>query len=285
MRLLLLTTLAMVAFAANSLLNRAALPGGHIGPCRIRRFAGGQRHGPALAARHDPVRGGIDPAPPQLAWGRRACRLSRRIFLCVSQSRCRSWRSRAVRRRAVDDVHRCPCRRGAARLVALAWHGGSFGRAYLSGVAGRHHATAAACIDVDGHRRHRLGCVFVEWAQGVGSLDGNRLEFPVCQPDRCSGRSRLASGSEPSATGVALAVVAGAITSALGYALWYYVLPALGATTGALTQLSVPVLALVGGALLLAEPITIRATVASGLILGGIGLGVLGRKPTARQGA
>ncbi len=72
--------------------------------------------------------------------------------------------------------------------------------------------------------------------------------------------------------------MSGALTSGLGYALWYRVLPELGATRGALAQLSAPVFALIGGAILLAEPISARAAIASALILGGIVLGVWGKR-------
>lgn len=75
--------------------------------------------------------------------------------------------------------------------------------------------------------------------------------------------------------GVALAVVSGGLTSALGYALWYALLPRLGATRGALAQLSVPALTLGLGALLLGEPLTLAAMLSALLILGGILIGLL----------
>jgi drug/metabolite transporter (DMT)-like permease len=54
-------------------------------------------------------------------------------------------------------------------------------------------------------------------------------------------------GVEMTAPGVALAVLSGAVTSGLGYALWYAVLPRLEASVSGLVQLSVPVIAMVGG--------------------------------------
>ena len=79
-----------------------------------------------------------------------------------------------------------------------------------------------------------------------------------------------------SLSGVILAVISGAVTSGLGYALWYSVLPRLGATIGALSQLSVPVIALGLGALLLNEDVTLKGAISSVLVLGGIGVGILG---------
>ena len=72
--------------------------------------------------------------------------------------------------------------------------------------------------------------------------------------------------------GVLYAVLSGAMTSGLGYVLWYAALPALKATSAATVQLSVPAIAALGGAVLLAEPVTARLLVASVAILGGIAL-------------
>ena len=77
--------------------------------------------------------------------------------------------------------------------------------------------------------------------------------------------------------GVSYAVISGALTSGLGYVLWYSALPSLRAASAATVQLSVPVLAATGGILLLGEPITFRYFVASIAVLGGIALVVLSR--------
>jgi drug/metabolite transporter (DMT)-like permease len=73
-------------------------------------------------------------------------------------------------------------------------------------------------------------------------------------------------------TGTLYAVLSGAVTSGLGYVLWYAALPALRATSAATIQLSVPAIAAIGGVVLLAEPITLRLLLASVAILGGIAL-------------
>ena len=93
--------------------------------------------------------------------------------------------------------------------------------------------------------------------------------------------------------GISYAVISGAITSGLGYVIWYSVLsdstPApsrrrgdmdaprdkLGPVSAAAVQLSVPVLAAAGGILLLGEPITLRFLFASIAVLGGIALVVI----------
>jgi len=70
--------------------------------------------------------------------------------------------------------------------------------------------------------------------------------------------------------GIGYAIASGAIASGIGYAIWYTALPHLRAGTAATVQLSVPVIAAVGGVLLLGEPITIRLLICSAAILGGI---------------
>ena len=72
--------------------------------------------------------------------------------------------------------------------------------------------------------------------------------------------------------GLAYAVCSGALTSGFGYAIWYSVLPYLSATTAAIVQLSVPVIAAFGAVVLLNEALSPRLGLASVAVLGGIGL-------------
>jgi len=75
--------------------------------------------------------------------------------------------------------------------------------------------------------------------------------------------------------GVGYAVASGALASGVGYAIWYTALPLLKSTTAATVQLSVPVIAAIGGVILLSEPLTLRMALASVAILGGIALVIL----------
>ena len=87
------------------------------------------------------------------------------------------------------------------------------------------------------------------------------------------GLSLLFIGSaDVSVTGALLAIASGALASGLGYAIWYAALPGLTAGRAATVQLSVPVIAALGGVLLLSEQITLRLVVASSLTIGGIWL-------------
>lgn len=75
------------------------------------------------------------------------------------------------------------------------------------------------------------------------------------------------------AAGVGLAVLSGAVTSGMGYALWYAVVPQLGAGRAAVAQLAVPLIAAGGGLMLLGEAPGPGFWLASALVLGGVALG------------
>ena len=134
-----------------------------------------------------------------------------------------------------------------------------------------------------------LGPALLMAASGVGwgvySLRGRRAADPVGVSAGNFARAALlcvglalavrvgAGGlARPDALGLAYATLSGVVTSALGYVLWYAVLPSLRATSAATVQLSVPVLAALGGALLLGEAVTLRLAIATAVTLGGIAL-------------
>jgi drug/metabolite transporter (DMT)-like permease len=75
--------------------------------------------------------------------------------------------------------------------------------------------------------------------------------------------------------GVILAIISGALTSGIGYVIWYTALNYLSAMQAALVQLSVPAIAAAGGVILLAEPVSLRLLTSGALILGGISLALI----------
>jgi drug/metabolite transporter (DMT)-like permease len=81
--------------------------------------------------------------------------------------------------------------------------------------------------------------------------------------------------------GVIMAVASGAITSALGYALWYWCLPQLNATRAAIVQLTVPAIATLGGIAFSGEELTWRLGLSCALILGGVAIAILAKQKTA----
>ena len=79
----------------------------------------------------------------------------------------------------------------------------------------------------------------------------------------------------PQARGILLAILSGAVTSGLGYVIWYMALRNLAATKAGIAQLTVPAIAALGGILFVNEPISWRFILASALILSGVGVATL----------
>ena len=83
-------------------------------------------------------------------------------------------------------------------------------------------------------------------------------------------------------TGALLAIASGSITSGMGYALWYYVLPKIPSTNAAVSQLSVPLIAAAGGMIFMQELITLKFILSCVLVLGGIAI-TIGIPKSGRQ--
>jgi len=82
--------------------------------------------------------------------------------------------------------------------------------------------------------------------------------------------------------GLLFAVISGAVTSGVGYVIWYAALKGLTATRAATVQLAVPVIAAFGGVVLLSEEITLRLLLSAVAILGGVGLAVTSHEASVR---
>ena len=92
----------------------------------------------------------------------------------------------------------------------------------------------------------------------------------------------MLNGASLDTAGFWYAVSSGALASGVGYAIWYTVVPRLKATNAATIQLSVPIIAALGGVIILGEPVTLRLVLASVAILGGIAL-VIMKKQNAKS--
>jgi drug/metabolite transporter (DMT)-like permease len=123
-------------------------------------------------------------------------------------------------------------------------------------------------------------------AWGVYSLRGrhasdavaaNAANFLRAVPPALALGLIMAPRLEFTAEGVFWALISGALTSGLGYVVWYAGMRRLTAARGAFVQLPVPLLAALGGVLFLSEPITLRLVLAAVLIVGGVGLCLSGR--------
>ncbi|MEO6784353.1 MAG: DMT family transporter [Bradyrhizobium sp.] len=84
-------------------------------------------------------------------------------------------------------------------------------------------------------------------------------------------------GTKLDQSGLVYAIISGAVASGLGYTIWYAALPGLSPAQGASVQLSVPVITALAGTIALGEAITIRLSLSSLAILGGIALVIASR--------
>jgi drug/metabolite transporter (DMT)-like permease len=89
----------------------------------------------------------------------------------------------------------------------------------------------------------------------------------------------MLDGTSLDRAGFWYAIASGALASGIGYAIWYTALPGLKATQAATVQLSVPVIAALGGILLLNQPVTVRFVLAAIAVLGGVALVILENRP------
>ncbi len=270
MRLLLLTALTMLAFAANSVLNRMAVGQGLIGPVEfaVIRVLSGAAVLTLLAlpwrkaaSASGPVRAmgvsgllvylfGFSLAYRQLDAGAGALILFGTVQVTMFAG-------------ALLSGETIPNARWAGSMMALA------GVAILAAPG----SNAFSVVPV-------LLMAFAGAGWGLYSLAGRQERDPLLGTARnflyavpfAILVTAVTSISTPSAPGIALAALSGAITSGLGYALWYAILPPLGAARAAVAQLTVPVLAAAGGAALLAEAPGWRFAVATALVLGGVAI-------------
>ncbi len=93
----------------------------------------------------------------------------------------------------------------------------------------------------------------------------------------------MPGGRTMDAAGIWYAIASGTLTSGIGYAIWYTALPMLKATHAATVQLSVPVLAALGGILFLGEPLTLQLALSATAILCGIALVILEKQGPKRE--
>lgn len=276
MRLFLLTALTMLAFAANSVLNRWAVGPGHIGAVEfamIRLVAGAvtlgvlvlwSRRGLAWPGLRGRVAGVLGLAAYMIGFSLayRGLDAGTGALVLFGTVQVTMFAGALIAREAV------PGRRWAGAVLAM-------GGLVLIAAPGAAAPGSAGLVPIA-----LMAVAGFGW--GVYSLAGRAasdplaatawnfvLAVPLVLP------LALVGLQTPDVPGVVLAVVSGALTSGLGYALWYAVLPQLGAARAAVAQLTVPVIAAVGGAVLLAEVPGLRFWLAAGLVLGGVALASL----------
>jgi drug/metabolite transporter (DMT)-like permease len=123
--------------------------------------------------------------------------------------------------------------------------------------------------------------------RGRGSGDPTRVtagNFLRAAPMAAVLSLALLKGTRLDSAGLCYGIASGAIASGLGYALWYQVVPLLKSTQAATVQLSVPVIAALGGIIFLGETMNLRLALASAAVVGGIALLLLVKpKPSAQR--
>jgi len=277
MRLFLLTAMALTAFAANSVLNRFAVGTGQIDPVSfavVRLLAGAAILALLVGLRAVLAGGVVWPGWP----GRVPGVLGLTVYLFafslayvaldagagalilfgavqITMFAGALWSREAVPRRRWTGALMA-----FAGLVVLMWPGAGVALSPL-------HAVIMALAGVG------FGIYSLAGQRASDPLAATAANFVLAVPLGLVAGTLL--GVMPvgaTSVGVVSAVVSGAVTSGLGYALWYVVVPQLGAARAAVAQLSVPVLTAVAGVLLLGEAVDARFVLAAGCVLGGVAL-------------
>ena len=108
-------------------------------------------------------------------------------------------------------------------------------------------------------------------------LGATASNFLLCLPLVAVAMLWVGIGTMP-VGGIVTAIIAGGLTSGVGYAMWYRALPSLPTTVAGIAQLSVPVIAVSAGVIFLSEPLTLRLVIAGALVLGGITVSLSARR-------
>ncbi len=272
MRTAVLTCLALIAFAANSVLCRLALGDASIDAASfstIRLAAGAAALALVLAGRGDRPAGSW---PSALALFLYAVPFS---FAYLSLD---VGTGALILFGAVQATMIATGLREGERPHRLEWLG------LVIAVGGLVYLTSPGLTAPSPGASLLMGAAGIAW--GVYSLRGRSADRPIAVtagnfllavPPALAVSLAFAGGTHLSGRGALLAVVSGAATSGLGYVVWYAALGGLSATRAATAQLAVPVLTALGGVAVLGEPVTLRLVLAAALILGGVALALRGR--------
>jgi len=273
MRLVLLTLIVLIAFAGNSVLARLALNGGDIGPWgfSLIRFVSGACVLLALSR-------------PKISWpaGQWAAAIALctyGVFFSFAYLNLSTGTGALLLFSSVQLTMLAAGFARGERLSPLQWAGLVLA---MSGLIYLLAPSAAAPAPFFAGLMILSG---VGW--GIYSLLGKGAGDPVA---RTAGNFTRAAmllfvatpailfalpETQPGISGLSLAILSGTVTSGAGYALWYYVLRDLAVTTAAVSQLSVPVIAAIGGALFVFEPVTLSFAIACAVVLIGVGLATI----------
>jgi drug/metabolite transporter (DMT)-like permease len=270
LRVAALTALAMLAFAANSVLNRLALAGaeaGATGFAGVRLAAGAVMLGLILLWRHG------RPHRMPGSWAGAAALACYALAFSVAYLSLGAATGALVLFASVQAGMLAWAVRQGDRPGAVEWAGFALAMACLALLLG----PGLSAPDPAGAALMALAGL--AWA--AYSVIGRGSTAPL--PDtagnflRCLPLATLLILPEIAAptlspAGWGYAIASGAIASGLGYAVWYAVLPALSRGTAAYVQLTVPAIAAAGGVAFLAEPVTPRLALSTAGVLAGVAI-------------
>ena len=281
MRLFLLTALTMIAFAANSVLPRLAVDGGHIDPSSfaiIRVLAGA-----VVLSMIMTVRGGT-------------LRLFRRFRIIGALSLAVYMAGFSLAYLTLDAGLGALILFGVVQMSTFAYASATGVRPNTRQITGASLAFFGLMLALwpgPGGQSDAVGAAFMVLA-GVGwaaytisgrtetdPLAATTANFILCLPLVTVALVGLAT--QTTAIGWGLAILCGGVTSGLGYAIWYSLLPHIPQNFAPVVQLSVPVIALVGGAIILGEPVTLIVAIAAVLVICGIALALTSRSVPAER--
>lgn len=277
-----LTAAAMLAFAANSLLCRLALLHGAIDPASfgaVRIVSGALALALIVRWRAGGVRGAArEPGGAGGDWLSAAMLFAYVAFFSLAYVSLAAGSGALILFGAVQLTMFGAALRAGERFAPLAWAGlalAAIGLVYLvlPGVSAP-PLPGAASMALAGAA---WGVYSLRGRGAVDPLGATAGNFLRAAPMALLLWLPFIGVAHANPRGFMLAVVSGAITSGVGYAIWYTALRELSAMRAATVQLSVPVITAFGTVLFLAEPPTLRLVLASVAILGGIALVLAGR--------
>jgi drug/metabolite transporter (DMT)-like permease len=282
MRTALLTGLALAAFAANSVLCRLALEGGGIDAASFStlRLASGAATLVLVAG----LTRGFSPRGRGGSWLSGALLFLYAVPFSFAYLSLGAGTGALILFGAVQATMIVAALRSGERPRPLEWLG------LASAIAGLVYLVSPGLAAPSPGGSALMALAGAAW--GLYSLRGRGSVDPVSATTDNFLRSLpfallvsllLLSRLEISPMGTWLAMASGAVTSGLGYVIWYAALRGLSATQAATVQLAVPMLAALGGVLLLSERVSLRLVLGGVLILGGVGLALAGRRRAPRE--
>jgi drug/metabolite transporter (DMT)-like permease len=270
-----LAALTLIAFAANSVLCRLALGGGAIDAASFTtiRVASGAAM-LLLVSRLTRTRGsGLGGN-----WGSAVVLFLYALPFAFAYTTLSTGTGALILFGCVQATMMIAALRAGERPTLLEWAG------LAAAIAGLVYLVSPGLSAPDPPGAALMGIAGVSW--GLYSLRGRGSSDPVgtttgnflrATPLVALAGASLWPASVVSWRGATLALVSGAVTSGLGYVIWYRTLRRITATRAAIVQLPVPLLTAIGGVIVLSESVSTRLVVAAVLILGGVGLAIASR--------